>query len=69
MLDGLLAKALEEAFVDVFRKQDPVFTPAVMASLAGRIRGCPEPMLIPEGRYFVQEHGAVIAQETLCALA
>ena len=48
--------------------QDPVFTPAVMASLAGCIRGCPEPMQIPEGGHFVQEHGAVIAQEALCAL-
>lgn len=49
--------------------QDPVFTPAVMASLAACIRGCPEPMQVSEGGHFVQEHGAVIAQEALCALA
>jgi pimeloyl-ACP methyl ester carboxylesterase len=49
--------------------QDPVFTPAHMDRLREGIRGCPPPMLIPEGGHFVQEHGAPIAVEALRVLA
>jgi pimeloyl-ACP methyl ester carboxylesterase len=45
--------------------EDPVFTPAHMARLARRIRGCPPPMHVPGGGHFVQEHGGVIAREAL----
>ncbi len=48
--------------------QDPVFTPAQMARLSERIRGCPPPMEIAEGGHFVQEHGAVIAAQALRTL-
>jgi pimeloyl-ACP methyl ester carboxylesterase len=49
--------------------QDPVFTPAAMERLRERIRGCPPPMMIPEGGHFVQEQGEAIAVEALRALA
>lgn len=45
--------------------QDPVFTPMSMERLRQRIRGCPPPMLIPQGGHFVQEHGERIAEEAL----
>jgi len=45
--------------------QDPVFTPASMDRLRLQIRGCPPPMLIPNGGHFVQEHGEQIAVEAL----
>jgi pimeloyl-ACP methyl ester carboxylesterase len=45
--------------------RDPVFSPAVMAGLAARIRGCPEPWRIEEGGHFVQEHGERIAARAL----
>jgi pimeloyl-ACP methyl ester carboxylesterase len=45
--------------------QDPVFTPASMERLRQQIRGCPPPMLIPNGGHFVQEHGEQIAVEAL----
>jgi pimeloyl-ACP methyl ester carboxylesterase len=49
--------------------QDPVFTPAAMERLRQRIRGCPPPMMIPQGGHFVQEQGEAIAVEALKALA
>jgi len=42
--------------------QDPVLGEPVMRHLRGQIRGCPEPMLLPEAGHFVQEHGQQIAQ-------
>lgn len=45
--------------------RDPVFSPAVMAGLAARIRGCPAPWPIEEGGHFVQEHGERIAARAL----
>ncbi len=43
-------------------QQDPVLGEAVMRQLQSQIRGCPEPMLLPEAGHFVQEHGEPIAQ-------
>ncbi len=42
--------------------QDPVLGEPVMRHLQGLIRGCPEPMLLPEAGHFVQEHGQQIAE-------
>ena len=42
--------------------QDPVLGAPVMAQLRQSIRGCPEPLYIEEGGYFLQEVGAPIAQ-------
>lgn len=42
--------------------QDPVLGEAVMRSLHQRIRGCPEPMLLPHAGHFVQEQGRAIAE-------
>ncbi len=43
-------------------QQDPVLGEVVMRQLHAQIRGCPEPMLLPEAGHFVQEHGQQIAQ-------
>jgi tRNA(adenine34) deaminase len=42
--------------------QDPVFGPAAMQPLRESIRGCPDPMILPEAGHFVQEHGERIAR-------
>ena len=42
--------------------QDPVLGEGVMRQLQAQIRGCPEPMLLPEAGHFVQEQGRVIAE-------
>jgi pimeloyl-ACP methyl ester carboxylesterase len=49
--------------------QDPVLGPPQMAALRQLIRGCPEPLLIPEGGHFVQEWGEPIAKAALAAFA
>lgn len=49
--------------------RDPVFDPLLMESLRRSIRGCPPPMVVPEGGHFVQEHGAGIAAEAVTLLA
>lgn len=41
--------------------QDPVLGEPVMRQLQEQIRGCPQPMLLPHGGHFVQEHGEPIA--------
>jgi pimeloyl-ACP methyl ester carboxylesterase len=46
---------------------DPVLGPVHMDALRKIIRGCPEPMMIPEGGHFVQEWGDDIAREALKA--
>jgi tRNA(adenine34) deaminase len=46
-------------------QQDPVLGEAVMLNLQKNIRGCPEPMLLPEAGHFVQEHGVPIAQRAV----
>ncbi len=45
--------------------QDPVLGEPVMRALAAQIRGCPQPLLLPEAGHFVQEHGAPIARAAL----
>jgi pimeloyl-ACP methyl ester carboxylesterase len=46
-------------------QRDPVLGEPVMRRLAGTIRGCPEPLLIPEAGHFVQEWGEPIARHAL----
>ena len=43
-------------------QQDPVLGEPVMRALQRQIRGCPEPMVLPQAGHFVQEHGEAIAQ-------
>ena len=45
--------------------QDPVLGPPVMQALRTQIRGCPEPMLLPQAGHFVQEHGEEIARQAV----
>ncbi len=45
--------------------QDPVLGEPVMRRLQQMIRGCPEPMLLPEAGHFVQEHGEGIARRAV----
>ncbi len=45
--------------------QDPVLGETPMRALQQMIRGCPEPMLVPEGGHFVPEWGAQIAAAAL----
>jgi tRNA(adenine34) deaminase len=42
--------------------QDPVLGPPAMEVLRANIRGCPEPMVLPQAGHFVQEHGEEIAR-------
>jgi tRNA(adenine34) deaminase len=42
--------------------QDPVLGVSVMQALREQIRGCPEPMVLPQAGHFVQEHGEPIAR-------
>jgi tRNA(adenine34) deaminase len=43
-------------------QQDPVLGESVMRHLQSQIRGCPEPMLLPDAGHFVQEQGRAIAE-------
>ncbi|HEY2048993.1 MAG TPA: haloalkane dehalogenase [Caulobacteraceae bacterium] len=45
--------------------RDPVFSPEHMEVLRRQIRGCPEPMILPEAGHFVQEWGEPIARRAL----
>ncbi len=45
--------------------QDPVLGEKVMRDLAANIRGCGEPMLLPQGGHFLQEHGEAIARRAV----
>ena len=45
--------------------QDPVLGEPVMRALQRKIRGCPEPMLLPEAGHFVQEWGEPVARAAL----
>ena len=45
--------------------QDPVLGEPVMRALQQVIRGCPEPMILPQAGHFVQEHGETIATAAL----
>jgi len=42
--------------------QDPVLGVPVMQALRGDIRGCPEPLVLPQAGHFVQEHGGEVAR-------
>ena len=46
-------------------QQDPVLGEPVMRVLREDIRGCPEPLLLPQAGHFVQEHGEPIARAAL----
>ncbi len=43
-------------------QQDPVLGESVMRHLHNQIKGCPEPMLLPDAGHFVQEQGRAIAE-------
>jgi tRNA(adenine34) deaminase len=45
--------------------QDPVLGEPVMRALRAQIRGCPEPIVLPQAGHFVQEHGEAIAREAV----
>jgi tRNA(adenine34) deaminase len=45
--------------------QDPVFGEPVMRALQTQIRGCGDPMVLPQAGHFVPEHGEPIAQRAL----
>lgn len=47
-------------------ENDPVLGPPVMDKMRQIIRGCPEPLRIPEG-HFVQESGEIVARSALAA--
>jgi haloalkane dehalogenase len=46
---------------------DPVITPDAMHALRDGIRGCPEPLIIPEAGHFVQEWGDQVVAGALKA--
>jgi pimeloyl-ACP methyl ester carboxylesterase len=46
-------------------ERDPVLGPDVMERMRRLIRGCPDPLRLPEAGHFVQEHGAVVANAAL----
>jgi tRNA(adenine34) deaminase len=46
-------------------QQDPVLGEPTMRGLQKVIRGCAEPMLLPQAGHFVQEHGEQIAQRAV----
>jgi haloalkane dehalogenase len=45
--------------------RDPVIGVDGMRVLQGQIRGCPEPLVVPEGGHFLQEWGEVVARVAL----
>jgi tRNA(adenine34) deaminase len=45
--------------------QDPVLGVPVMQALRTQIRGCPEPLVLPQAGHFVQEHGEEIARKAV----
>ena len=45
--------------------QDPVLGEPVMRDLQALIRGCPEPLLLPDAGHFVQELGEPVARAAL----
>jgi tRNA(adenine34) deaminase len=44
---------------------DPVLGESVMRRLHARIRGCPDPLLLPQAGHFVQEQGREVAEAAL----
>lgn len=49
----------------VIGQQDPVLGEPVMRALQSHIRGCPDPLVLPQAGHFVQEHGEQIARHAL----
>ena len=45
--------------------QDPVLGGPTMDRLRQNIRGCPEPMKLPDAGHFVQEYGDAVARAAL----
>jgi tRNA(adenine34) deaminase len=45
--------------------QDPVLGEPVMRELQALIRGCGEPLILPQAGHFVQEHGGPIAERAV----
>ena len=45
--------------------QDPVLGLPVMQALRAQIRGCPEPLVLPQAGHFVPEHGEEIARRAV----
>jgi tRNA(adenine34) deaminase len=50
-------------------QNDPVLGEPVMRALAADLRGCGEPMVLPQAGHFVQEHGEHIAGEAVAFFA
>ncbi len=48
---------------------DPVIGTGAMAALRRNIRGCPEPLVLPEAGHFVQEWGEPVATAALADFA
>ena len=48
---------------------DPVLGPPVMNALRQQIRGCPEPLVLPQAGHFAQEWGEEIAHAALAAFS
>jgi pimeloyl-ACP methyl ester carboxylesterase len=46
-------------------EKDPVLGPPVMAMMRMILKGCPEPLMLPNAGHFVQEHGDVVARAAL----
>jgi pimeloyl-ACP methyl ester carboxylesterase len=63
-LHGREADGLAASFMAV-GERDPVLGPPVMASLRRLIRGCPEPLMLPQAGHFVQEWGGPVAAAAL----
>ena len=53
-----------ESFMAIGMRDD-VLGPDVMNELRKTIRGCPEPMELPEAGHFVQEYGEPVARAAL----
>jgi len=46
-------------------EKDPVLGPKVMKMMRMVLRGCPEPLMLPNAGHFVQEEGEVVARAAL----
>ena len=55
---------LRQIFMAVGEK-DPVLGPPVMAMMRMILRGCPEPLMLPDAGHFVQEAGEQVARAAL----
>lgn len=53
-----------ESFMAIGMK-DEMLGPGVMYYMKEMIKGCPEPLELPEADHFVQEHGEIVATEAL----